>query len=88
MVALSSKAAKASLVNSWKILAENVLLKRWKGKMLEACKTGKSQIVKLLFEKGANVDVLDSDQQTVIHRVEFVQILIQHGAEVNSKDGN
>ena len=35
---------------TWKVLAENVLLKRWKGKMFEACKTGKSEIVKLLLE--------------------------------------
>ena len=35
---------------SWKVLAENVLLKRWKGKMLLACRTGKTQIVKLLLQ--------------------------------------
>ena len=35
---------------TWKVLAEKVLLKRWKGKMFEACKAGKTQIVKLLLE--------------------------------------
>jgi len=35
---------------TWKILAENVLLKRWKGEMLQACKIGKTKVVKLLLE--------------------------------------
>ena len=30
--------------NTWRILAENVLLKRWKGKMIEACRHGKFKI--------------------------------------------
>ena len=33
-----------------KALAEKILLQRWKGKMLEACKTGKKEIVQLLLE--------------------------------------
>ena len=36
---------------TWKVLAENVLIKRWKGKMFEACKSGETQIVKLLLER-------------------------------------
>ena len=36
---------------TWKVLAENVLLKRWKGKMFEACKNGETKIVKLLLER-------------------------------------
>ena len=46
---------------TWKFLAENVLLQRWKGKMFEACETGKTEIVKLLLkhfnseESGLNV---------------------------------
>merc|ERR1712062_355592 len=35
---------------TWKILAENVLIKRWKGKMFEACKNGQTKIVQLLLE--------------------------------------
>ena len=35
---------------TWKTLAENVLLKRWKGKMLEACQNGETKIVQLLLE--------------------------------------
>ena len=33
---------------TWKVLAENVLIKRWKGKMFEACKSNETKIVKLL----------------------------------------
>ena len=35
---------------SWKSFAETVLLTRWKGKMFEACQTGKIEIVELLLE--------------------------------------
>jgi len=35
---------------AWKVLAENVLLKKWKGKMFDACANGKSRVVKLLLE--------------------------------------
>ena len=41
--------------NTWKILAENVLLKRWKGKMIEACRCEKFEIVKLLLGKLATL---------------------------------
>ena len=36
---------------TWKVLAENVLIKRWKGKMFEACKKGEMKIVQLLLER-------------------------------------
>ena len=38
---------------TWKILSEKAwqrLLKTWKGKMLEACETGKTEIVTLLLK--------------------------------------
>ena len=35
---------------AWKALAENVLLKRWKGKMFEACEKGETKVVQLLLE--------------------------------------
>ena len=40
----------ALVSETWKILAENVLVKRWKGRMFEACQSGNVQIVKLLLE--------------------------------------
>ena len=38
---------------TWKILAENVLVKRWRdgGKPFDACVEGKAKIVKLLLER-------------------------------------
>ena len=36
---------------AWKVLDENVLIKRWKGKMFEACKSGETKVVQLLLER-------------------------------------
>ena len=36
---------------TWQELAENVLIKRWKGKMLEACRNGETKVVQLLLER-------------------------------------
>ena len=36
---------------TWNELAGNVLIKRWKGKMFEACKSGETKIVQLLLER-------------------------------------
>ena len=36
---------------TWKVLAENVLIKRWKGKIFEACKNGETKVVQLLLER-------------------------------------
>ena len=35
---------------TWRLLAENVLVKRWKENLFEACAIGKTQIVQLLLE--------------------------------------
>ena len=37
---------------TWRELAENVLAKRLKGKMFEACKNGETKVVQLLLEHG------------------------------------
>ena len=42
---------------TWKVLAENVLLKRWKSKFFEACASGKTKIVQLLLEHHESEDV-------------------------------
>ena len=34
-----------------KVLAENVLIKRWKGKMFQACQNGETKVVELLLER-------------------------------------
>ena len=35
---------------TWKVLAENVLFKRWRNRFFEACESGKTKIVQLLLE--------------------------------------
>ena len=35
---------------TWKVLAENVLFKRWRKRFFEACESGKTKIVQLLLE--------------------------------------
>ena len=43
---------KCALVSEpWRILVENVLHKRWKGKLFQACASGKVEIVKILLER-------------------------------------
>ena len=41
----------ALVSETWKDLAENVLIKRWKGRMSEACEIGETKIVQLLMER-------------------------------------
>ena len=36
---------------TWKVLAENVLFKRWKGRLFEACEDGETEIVQLLLDR-------------------------------------
>merc|ERR1712062_747554 len=43
-------------------LAENVILKRWNSKIFEACKSGKTEIVKLLLEHEEIEDINATDQ--------------------------
>ena len=35
---------------TWKVLAEKLLFARWKGKLFEACESGKAEIVKILLD--------------------------------------
>ena len=41
----------ALVSETWKELAENVLIKRWKGRMFKACEIGRAKIVQLLLER-------------------------------------
>ena len=43
----------------WKVIIENVLLRRWNGRIYEACKDGKTEIVKILLAnlKGKNPEL-------------------------------
>ena len=47
----------ALVSKTWKVLAENVLLKRWKGGLFEACYCGKTEIVRILLERSENIGI-------------------------------
>ena len=40
----------ALVSKTWKVLAENVLIKRWKGEMSDACLSGETKVVQLLLK--------------------------------------
>lgn len=44
---------------TWQVLAENILFKRWKGKFFETCAYGKPEIVKILLDRSeiSEIDV-------------------------------
>merc|ERR1712049_56310 len=52
----------------WKALTENVLIKRWKGKMFEACQNGETKVVQFLLEhcnpEESGLNVKDEYEQT------------------------
>ena len=88
----------ALVSETWKVLAENVLLKRWKGRFFEACKNGETKVVKLLLEN-KNVDF---HTETIARWSEFmwachnghtdvVKLLLEHSnghIKLNAKNGH
>ena len=48
---------------TWQVLAENILFKRWKGKFFETCEYGKAEIVKILLDRSeiSEIDVIARD---------------------------
>ena len=88
---------------TWKILAENVLIKRWKGKMLKACKIGETKVVELLLERfypeeiWLNMNIEDTCGWTAFvktcyyGRKDIVKLLLDHHPEriqLNARDKN
>ena len=55
---------------TWKVLALNVLLKRWKGKMFKACKNGETKVVQLLLEycnsEESGLNIKDNNRFTAL----------------------
>ena len=41
----------------WRVLAENVLFLRFKGKLFEACRDGKTEIVRIILDHSKNEDL-------------------------------
>ena len=55
---------------TWKELAGNVLIKRVKGKIFEACKNGETKVVQLLLERfnaeESGLNIKDKDGRTTL----------------------
>ena len=67
---------------AWKVLAETVLLLKWKDKLFEACETGKTEIVKLLLENYNSEEIgLNVKDECDVHgRTPFI-VACQNGHE-------
>ena len=83
---------------TWRELAENVLIKRWKGKVIEACKNGETKIVQLLLEcctfEDSGLNIKDETKMTAFmvacengHK-DVVKLLLDHSEriELNVRD--
>ena len=79
---------------TWKALAENVLLKRYKGKIRKACRRGETTIVQLLMDhfnsEESGLNARDTDGLTPFHwacyrgHKDIVKLLLQHsGLTIN-----
>ena len=88
---------------TWKEVAENVLIKRWKGKMFEARQNRETKVVELLLERfypeeiWLNMNIQDtcgwtSFMKTCYYgRKDVVKLLLDHHPEriqVNARDKN
>ena len=79
----------ALVSETWKVLAENVLLKRWNGKLIEACQMEYVEIVRLLLENLDHESAKDIFGSTVfIHACgfsnrEIVKLLLDYSTESN-----
>ena len=86
---------------TWKVLAENVLMKKWKGKMYEACFSGETKIVQLLLDhfnaEESGLNWRDSSGCTAFMwaciegHEDIVKLLLDHSIpniELNARDND
>ena len=76
---------------TWNMMAEKVLLKRWKGQMYKACDAGKTKIVQLLSahykSEDSGLDYKDEDSFTPFMlscaegHTKIVQTLLEHSGQ-------
>lgn len=82
-----------------RLLAEGADVNAVKGEykttvLMEASVRGNLEAMKLLLEKGANIDMVDQDGWTALMgatvqgSLEPVKLLLEHGADVNAKNHN
>ncbi|AFM27021.1 ankyrin repeat domain-containing protein [Desulfomonile tiedjei] len=91
--------AEDDLASLERLLAEGTNINASKGKykttiLMEAAVRGNLEVMKLLLDKGANIDMVDQDGWTALMgatvqgRIEPVRLLLEHGADVNAKNCN
>ena len=83
----------ALVSETWETLAHNVILKRWKGRLIEACEHGYEVIVRLLLEnldhESTELNARDSNRWTafmtacVYGPVNVVQLILDHSIDKN-----
>ena len=57
---------------TWKVLAETILFKKWKGKLKKACELGKTSIVRILLDNlNGNHDELNEHDSHVLGKSAF-----------------
>ena len=90
----------ALVSETWKVLAENVLIKRWKGKILEACKNGETKVVQLLMKhfnsEESGLNIKDEEGRSAFmwgcyfgHKDIVILLLdLSDSIELNAKDNN
>ena len=84
---------------TWKIFAGKILMPKWKGKLLKACREGKTQIVEVLLdnlEDADEVTALDGRGKTALilaceyGHTDLVRLLLDHprseNISINAKD--
>ena len=49
--------------NTWEVFSEKILLRKWKGKLLEACQAGKTEIVRILLDNGDDTELNATDEK-------------------------
>ena len=78
---------------TWKILAENVLIKRWINNMIKACALGKTKVVQLLLERcnpeEIGLNIKDKYGRTpfmwacIMGHKDVVELLLDHSERID-----
>ena len=56
---------------TWKVMAEKILHLKWKGKLLEACATGKTEITEILLDNLENSDKVNAINENINAKNKF-----------------
>ena len=73
-----------SVSETWKVLIENVLLQRWRGKMEKACADGHTKVVKILLDHSVNEDCNSTFFKACrFGRTEIVKLFMKHSQSKN-----